>query len=259
VSSGRVVARRARIFGLDFDAVGAAEATDLVVGAATERRRGLVITPNVDHIVLIDDDPEVGTIFRSAMFLFADGMPIVWFSRLLRGRRLPERVTGADLFLSVCRRAAEHDVSVYFLGGRAGASERVARRFAAELPTLRIAGSACPARGFDDDPDETRRIVDACNAARPDILFLCFGTPKQERWIARHLERFDVGPVLCVGASLDFAAGLIRRAPTLLQRLGLEWAWRLALEPRRLWRRYLVRDLRFFALALREWRATRGR
>jgi N-acetylglucosaminyldiphosphoundecaprenol N-acetyl-beta-D-mannosaminyltransferase len=248
----------ARMFGLDLAAVSAGLAAELVVLAGRARRRGLVITPNVDHIVLIDEDREVRSIFESASLLLADGMPLVWLSRLLPGAGLPERVTGADLFLDVCRLAADAGLSVYFIGGQEGAAERVVDRFSRELPALRIAGFDCPPRGFDTDAAASDRVIRACNQARPDILFLCLGTPKQERWVSAILHRLDVGPVLCVGASLDFAAGLVRRAPRLLQRAGLEWAWRLVREPRRLWRRYLVRDPRFFVLAARELYRQRG-
>jgi N-acetylglucosaminyldiphosphoundecaprenol N-acetyl-beta-D-mannosaminyltransferase len=99
---------------------------------------------------------------------------------------------------------------------------------------------------------ETSRIIELCNAARPDVLFLGLGTPKQEFWAAANMDRLDVGPILCVGGAFDFVAGRTVRAPRLVQTVGMEWAWRLAHEPKRLWKRYLVRDSRFIGLAVRE-------
>lgn len=211
-----------------------------------------MITPNVDHIVTLHLDPGLRSIYENADFLFADGMPLVWLSKLLPGPGLPERVTGVDLLLRICELAPIYDSRLFFLGGLAGVADAAAARLKKRIPDLKIVGTYCPPFGFEKDGDETAKIIKFCNDKRPDLLFVGVGAPKQEKWSWNNLSQLDVGAIVCIGASFDFAAGLIRRSPAVLQKLGLEWLWRLAHEPRRLSRRYLTKDPLFAFLALRE-------
>jgi N-acetylglucosaminyldiphosphoundecaprenol N-acetyl-beta-D-mannosaminyltransferase len=240
------------LFGLKFSAVTLEQAADLLLRDGANRTRGLVITPNVDHVVLISKNDRLRAIYQHARWLFADGMPIVWLSRLRGHPRLPARVTGADLFVRLCAKAAGTNLRLFFLGAAPGVAATAASAVEAACPGLKIAGVYSPPIGFDDSVVETRRIIELCNAARPDVLFLGLGTPKQEFWAAANMDRLDVGPILCVGGAFDFVAGRTVRAPRLVQTVGMEWAWRLAHEPKRLWKRYLVRDSRFIGLAVRE-------
>jgi N-acetylglucosaminyldiphosphoundecaprenol N-acetyl-beta-D-mannosaminyltransferase len=241
------------LFGLAFDAVTLQEAAAEVIGAAARHEKGLVVTPNVDHILLVADDPGVAAIYNRAAFRFADGMPIVWVAKLLGGvRRLPERVTGADLLVELCAQAAKSGVSIFLAGGRPGVADAAARRMVALHPGLRVVGTDSPPSGFERDPDQSRALAAKISGVRPGILFMGVGTPKQERWADRHLDVLDCGPIVCCGAAFDFAAGTAARAPVLVQRAGGEWLWRLLHEPRRLWRRYLLRGPRFLAFAARE-------
>lgn len=262
-SAGPGVPRLVEMFGLGFTAVTLDEAVHLVMRDAASRVRGLVITPNVDHVVLLADDPGLWAIYREARWLFADGMPVVWLSRLCQWPGLPERVTGADLFVRLCTGAARAGLRPFLLGAGPEVAVTAAGILEQANPGLSIAGVYSPPPGFENCPAETDRAVECCNAARPDLLFLGLGTPKQEKWAAANLHRFDTGPILCVGGAFDFVAGHTVRAPHLLQAVGLEWLWRLAHEPRRLWSRYLLRDLRFIPLAVRElvttsWRGQAG-
>jgi len=240
------------LFDLRFQATTLAGAVEVVMKASRERRTGLVVTPNVDHIVVMQSDMLMKHIYSSAMAVFADGMPIVWLSRFTGDPPLPERVTGADLLPAVCEAAARFGDTVFLLGGNPGVAAAASNRLCALYPDLRIAGYYCPPFGFDNDESETARTISMINESNADILCIGVGTPKQEKWAYRNLNRFKVGPILCIGASLDFAAGTVRRSPEWLQRAGLEWCWRLAREPHRLWRRYLVRGPRFLKLATRE-------
>lgn len=240
------------LFGLEFHAMDFGSAVDAIADAARRREKGLVITPNVDHIVTVHRRPEVRRIYRGARFLFADGMPIIWTSRLVPGKSLPGRITGADLLPALCKRAADIGLSVAFIGGLPGIAQLASEAMRKRYPGLRVVGVQCPPFGFESDARHTQDIIDLCNAARPDILFFGVGTPKQEIWSHAHLERIDVGMVLCIGAALDFAAGTLKRAPTWMQRFGLEWLWRMSQDPKRLLKRYLIRDAAFFRIALRE-------
>jgi N-acetylglucosaminyldiphosphoundecaprenol N-acetyl-beta-D-mannosaminyltransferase len=240
------------LFGLQFQPLAFDAAVEAIAAAAQQRERALVITPNVDHIVTVQQRPEVRQIYRSARFVFADGMPVIWASRFIRGKALPGRVTGADLLPALCARAAERGLSVAFIGGLPGIAQRAAEVMRARHPTLKVVGVHCPPFGFESDPRQTQDIIDLCRAARPDLLFFGVGAPKQEIWSHTHLDQLDVGVVLCIGAALDFAAGTLQRAPLWMQRSGLEWLWRMAQDPRRLLKRYLVRDTAFLGIAARE-------
>lgn len=243
-----------RLLGVDFDAVDQDAAVARLIERAARREKGLVVTPNVDHVVTMRDDAEMRRIVAGAAMRLADGMPIVWLSRLA-GRRLPARVTGADLFPAIAEAARSADVSLFLLGAAAGVAARAGEVLQARFPGLRIAGTYSPPFGFEHDAAECERIVAMINRVRPDVLFVGVGAPKQEKWAARWMERLEVGPILCVGAAFDFVAGTTKRAPRWMQRAGMEWTWRLLMEPRRMWRRYLVNDRRFAAMAVRElWR-----
>lgn len=247
------------MFGLRFERVQLAAAVEQVMAAARTRRKGLVVTPNVDQIVKFEADPSMHDVYRNAMRVYADGMPLVWLSRLLDGAGLPGRVTGADLVPAVCREAAREGRSVFFCGGEPGVAQAAADLMQENFEGLIVVGVNCPEHGFERDEEASTCLVDEINRSGADILFLGVGAPKQEKWGSSHLARLQVGPVLCVGAAFSFAAGLVQRAPAFVRAAGMEWAWRLGLEPRRLWRRYLVDDTRIFALAWREFRESQRR
>ncbi|AZY49978.1 glycosyltransferase [Bordetella avium] len=246
-----------RLFGLDIAAVTFDQALESLSQAA-ERRDGharVVVTPNVDHVVRLDAAPAFRERYGKAAFIFADGMPVVWASRWL-GKPLPERVTGADLFVALCRQAQARRWRVLLLGGMPGSEAALHERFEQFYPGLNIEVVA-PPMGFDPLGPQGEAFAEQVRAQAPDVVFLCVGMPKQENWALHYAPTLPGGIVLCVGAAMEFAIGLQRRAPQWMQRIGLEWVWRLASNPRRLWRRYLVDDTRFLALCWRQWRRRR--
>ena len=240
------------LFGLRFDAVTLRQASNKIIHNLKSVRKRIVITPNVDHIVRIEKDPELKEIYTNSHYLFADGMPIVWLSRLVPGSSLPERVTGVDLLFDLVTKSEKLGLSVMFMGGGEGVAEQAARNLAKSYPSLKVAGTYFPKYGFENDTNETNRMIECCNKCRPDILFFGVGSPKQEKWITKYIENLDVGVVLCIGAAIDFAAEKISRAPVFLQKIGLEWLWRFLQEPKRLWKRYFLQDSIFVFLALKE-------
>jgi N-acetylglucosaminyldiphosphoundecaprenol N-acetyl-beta-D-mannosaminyltransferase len=157
-------------------------------------------------------------------------------------------VNGADLALRLMERAAAAGYRVFFLGGDAGVPELAAHRLRQRLPALQVVGTLSPPFGFDSRPPEIEGTVRAVRAASPHIVLVGLGAPKQELWLRHHLSEARVPVGIGVGGTFNFWAGRVRRAPAAFQRAGLEWLWRLAQEPRRLWNRYLVRDLKFFPL-----------
>lgn len=246
------------LFGLPFHNVTLSEAVDLCEALLSRGERGLVVTPNTDHVVKLSRDPAFREAYGRATLIVPDGMPIVWASRLL-GAPLKARVAGAALLPALCERAALRGWRVFFLGGIPGVAEKAAARLTDRYPGLRVVGCYAPPFGFESDAAESERIVTRIRMTRPDILFIGVGAPKQEEWGAAHLDSLGAPLVPCVGAAFDFAAGSVRRAPTWLQHAGLEWLFRLLQEPRRLWRRYLVDSLAFVPIVLRERRRLRKR
>ncbi|MFW7349230.1 MAG: WecB/TagA/CpsF family glycosyltransferase [Pigmentiphaga sp.] len=247
------------LFGLEILPARFAEAVDILERAVEQRLPGAksVFTPNVDHIVRLDTHPEWRSFYAQANYLFADGMPVIWASRLL-GKPLPERVTGADLFVALCHRAVARQWQVVVLGGMPGEEQKLENLFAQVYPGL-LVRVMCPSMQFQPDGQEGQEAADRIRAMAPDLVFVCLGLPKQERWIIRHAPGFPHGVTLGVGASMEFALGLKKRAPIPIQRLGFEWLWRLLSDPKRLWRRYLKEDPRFLALCWREYRRSRVR
>jgi N-acetylglucosaminyldiphosphoundecaprenol N-acetyl-beta-D-mannosaminyltransferase len=241
-----------------FDNVDLPQAVAVVERALARGTRGYIVPANVDLLLQHRENPATRTACDAAALRVADGMPIVWASRLL-GRPLLARVTGADLVPALCGMAARRGHSVFLLGGRTGVADRAAARLAARFPGLRVAGTHTPPDLFAPEGAAAEAAVRAVNAVRPALLFVGLGAPKQELWVHRHWERLDTTVALCCGAALDFAAGVRPRAPAWIQRAGAEWAWRLAHEPRRLWKRYLVRDAAFLGILLKEWWSARNR
>lgn len=242
--------RRIELFGMPFDVVSFVEALDRLVQLAVGERPAYAVTANVDHVVRFHRVPALQPLYRQADLVVADGMPLVWASRLL-GTPLPERVAGSDLFPALCAGAAEADLSVFLLGGAPGVAARAAEVLQARHPRLRIAGACSPSYGFERDPAAVRKSVEAVRAARADILCVALGSPKQEQWIVAHREACGARLCIGVGISFSFVSGDVRRAPRWMQRAGLEWLHRLSCEPTRLWKRYLVEDARFLILVLR--------
>ena len=215
-----------------------------------------VATLNVDFVANavsgwpFGGNDELWGYLKNADFVTADGMPIVMLSRLLR-RRLPERVTGADMVPAICRRCADEGLSVYVLGGDREAVEEAfgkLRVVSGGVEELRVAGIDDSFVKLDEDQPE---IVDRINAARPDILFVALGNPKQELWMGRNRAKLDAGVMIGVGGTFNFIAGRVKRAPKWMQKSGLEWIYRIIQEPGRLWRRYAYGLVKFGWLSVR--------
>jgi N-acetylglucosaminyldiphosphoundecaprenol N-acetyl-beta-D-mannosaminyltransferase len=252
---GSARGRRVRIGRVWMDALAFPEALRAIEALVASRRGGSVFTPNVDHVVLAEDDAAFRDAYGAASLSLVDGQLLLWASRLLR-TPVPEKISGSDLVGPLLELAAARGFSVYLLGGAPGVADEAAR--IARGMGVRVAGAECPSIRLDDADGEGRAAAERVRAAAPDLVLVALGAPKQERWIHRHLERLRPAVALGVGASLDFLAGRVRRAPRWISRAGLEWAYRLAHEPRRLAHRYLVRDPRFLPILLRTARSPRS-
>jgi N-acetylglucosaminyldiphosphoundecaprenol N-acetyl-beta-D-mannosaminyltransferase len=235
------------ILGVPFDRVTLNGAMDRIESMIAEGGAHYVVTPNVDFLVKARRDPELHRILGKADLVLCDGKPLVWASHLL-GNPLPGRVAGSDLIPSLISRASERGWRIFLLGGAPGVAAEASRRMAADFPLLpQVAHYSPPLSHLDDmDSDEIARRL---RAARPDIVLVCFGCPKQEKWISRNYGALEVPVMIGAGGTVDFLAGRLARAPRWMRRSGTEWLFRLLQEPRRLAMRY-ADDLVSFAPAI---------
>jgi N-acetylglucosaminyldiphosphoundecaprenol N-acetyl-beta-D-mannosaminyltransferase len=241
---------------LEIDPVTLVEALDAIAVLVRDGTGGSVFTPNIDHIVLCEDDARLQSAYASVSLSLVDGMPVLWASRLLGGP-LPEKVSGSDLVEPLIARAAAGRWRVYLLGGSPGVAVAAREVWSRRYPLLSIVGAEAPFLDMSLDPSTRCDVVEQVKAARPDLVLVALGNPKQEYWIHENRERLRPAVMVAVGGALDFVAGTIPRAPRWMSAGGLEWLYRLRREPRRLWRRYLLRDPKFLIVLLRTWRAQR--
>ncbi|MEM8756755.1 MAG: WecB/TagA/CpsF family glycosyltransferase [Planctomycetota bacterium] len=235
---------RVTLAGAWVHAVTMEQALNRIVADASDGLGGWVVTPNLDILHKLVHDRSFVELIEPATLRLADGMPLVWASRL-KGTPLPERVAGSDLIGRLSERAAGAGLSVFLLGGDEGMADAAAAELARRFPTLKVTGTLCPPFGFERDEAYMTRLVETLIEAGPAIVFVGLGCPKQERLIRILRKDLPSAWFLGIGISFSFLAGEVERAPGWLQRLGLEWAHRLVQEPRRLARRYLVVGIPF--------------
>jgi N-acetylglucosaminyldiphosphoundecaprenol N-acetyl-beta-D-mannosaminyltransferase len=246
------------VWGLPLAPFTLAETVDHIGELVRGGKPSFFITEPTHYAMLTEQNADLRAINSRAAFIVADGAPLVWASRW-HGLPLPERVAGSDLIFELSKQAAQTGYRLFLLGGADGVAEAAADRLQARYPGLQIVGALCPP--FRElTSAEQGSLFDRIRAARPDILLVAFGQPKGERWIDRHLGDLGVPVSVQLGASLDFAAGRRRRAPRWMQKVGLEWAFRLGLEPARLCKRYASNAWFILRMASRDLRrAAQGR
>ena len=215
-----------------------------------------VVTPNVDHAVMIQEDEALGNAYKDASLILADGAPLVWASKFLN-KPLPERLAGSEIVPALFAAAdASSPIRVYLLGAAPGVAERAAERIHAQWKGVEVVGLYSPPLGFEKDAEECEAILKRIADCQPDVLVVGLGAPKQELWVSRHHTHIRAKVALCVGATIDFIAGEKPQAPVWMRRSGLEWVHRMATEPRRLAKRY-ARDAWIFPqLVWRDWRSS---
>lgn len=242
--------RRIRIGALELDVLDRAGALDAIAGLVREGRGGTVFTPNVDHVVQAEHDTAFRAAYGRTDLSFVDGTPVLWAARLL-GTPLPDKLSGSDLFEPLLERAAREGWRVVLLGGGPGVAELAARNLRSRMPELQIVDTLAPRLSLSADAAE-RECVERLLDAKAQLIFVCLGAPKQELFSDRNRERLAPAVLVGFGAAVDFAAGTLPRAPQWMSRFGLEWAFRLGREPRRLAARYLLRDPAFFKIVAKQ-------
>lgn len=251
-----VVPRYPVVAGVRISALRLETAVELLDGWIGRRERQYVNVCTAHTMLECYDAPELAAIVNGAGMATPDGMPLVWLGRL-RGYAV-ERVYGPDLMLAACRHGLSRGWRHYFYGGAPGVADELAHRLTARFPGLLVAGTHSPPfRAL--TPPEVREVAARINASGADLVWVGLGTPKQDYWVAQFRPLLAAPALLAVGAAFDFHSGRVRQAPPWVRGSGLEWLFRLSQEPGRLWRRYLVGNPRFVALALRELMAERRR
>ncbi len=251
--------RATDIFGIQISRLTAAAIAERILTEAPARGAGprLLVTANLDHIVTLATNARFRAAYNNAWLVTADGMPVYLYARG-RGVDVPERVTGADLCPLLLDRLAPETSRLFFMPSSPASAERIERRLLARGFKTDALRSVVPPLGFEADPSLAATLARTVAAHRPTHLFLGVGAPKSEIWANEHRGMLGDCHVLAFGASLDFYAGTKVRSPAILRRVGLEWAWRLATEPRRLYRRYLINSWRFLWLVAADLRSRRS-
>lgn len=239
---------RIELMGCQVDNLSLEETLQTVEGFIASGRAHQHVVVNVDKLVKAQKDEQLRRIINSCALINADGMPVVWASRLL-GKPLKERVAGVDLFEALMQRSAEKGWRVYLLGAREEVVSRVKQVFEHRFPALRIAGY----RNGYWKPEEESGVVQDIVRARADILFVAISSPKKEQFLGAYQEQMRIPFAMGVGGSFDVASGRLKRAPQWMRSVGLEWFFRFLQEPRRMFRRYFIDDMAFLGMLAKEW------
>lgn len=209
-----------------------------------------IVTPNVDHIVKLEKDKEFKKVYENADLILTDGKPLIWISKMLK-TPIKEKVSGSDLFPEICKLASQKKYTLFLLGAAEGVANKAAQNLINKYKELNVVGTFSPEYGFEKDPRKINEIVKIINNCKPDILAVGLGAPKQEKFIYKYKNDLKVPVSLAIGASIDFEAGNVRRAPKWMQKIGLEWFYRFLKEPKRMFKRYFVDDMKIVKLFLK--------
>lgn len=242
--------KRMKFLNTEIDNLTMMEAVQKIEQLILNKKPSYVVTPNVDHIVKLETDKEFQKVYKEADLILTDGMPLIWISKIKK-TPIKEKVSGSDLFPEVCKLSANKGYKVFLLGAAKGIAIKAAENLKLKYDGLNIVGTYSPSYGFENNKDEIEQIIEIINEVKPDILAVGLGAPKQEKFLYKFRNRLNVPVSLAIGASIDFEAGNINRAPKWMQRLGLEWFYRLIKEPKRMFKRYLVDDLKIFKIVLK--------
>ena len=239
---------RIKFMNTDIDNLTMAETLNEIDKLIQKKNCSYVVTPNVDHIVRLEKDEELQKVYKNASLILTDGKPLIWISKWYK-TPIKEKISGSDLFPRVCQLAANKNYTMYLLGAAEGVADTAARNLMKKYPGLNIVGTYSPPFGFEKNEQEMNKIKTQIQDVHPDILIFGLGCPKQEKFMYYNCKELGVPISFGLGASIDFEAGNIKRAPKWMSNHGLEWLYRFLKEPKRLFKRYFVDDLKIIQVA----------
>lgn len=211
------------------------------------KKKSYIVAINVDVVMKIEKDNYLKKITDEADMVLVDGKPLIWVSKIHK-RPVKAKISGSDLVPLLCKRAAERGFRLFIIGGKNGIAEQAKRQLEKKYPQINIVGAYAPPWGFENDRDELDKINHMISEKHPDVLIACFGCPKQEKWIYENYQKYDATVSVCAGATVDFLAGNVKRAPRWMSEHGLEWFFRFLQEPRRMFKRYFIDDVKILKL-----------
>ena len=246
---------RIPFMGIHVDNLTMNEAVTAVDELIREKKDAYVVTPNCDHMIQLEKDTELQQVYSDADLVVCDGKPLIWISKWL-GNPIREKISGSDLFPRLCALAAEKGYTMFFLGAAEGVAATAAKILENKYPGLRVDGTYSPPKASEKNDAEMNKIRTMITSAKPDMLIVALGAPKQEKFIYHNRSIIHVPVSLGLGATLDFEAGNVKRAPKWMSAIGLEWFYRFTQEPKRLFKRYFIDDMKVFGLA---WKYKHGK
>lgn len=241
---------RMKFLNTEIDNLTMQESLEIIDELINRKNPSYVVTPNVDHIVKLEEDKEFQDVYENADLILTDGMPLIWISKMKK-TPIKEKVSGSDLFPKVCELAAKKGYRLFLLGAAEGVADTAARNLEEKYDGLNVVGTYSPSYGFEKNEDEINHIINIVREVKPDILAVGLGAPKQEKFIYKYKDELNAPISLAIGASIDFEAGNINRAPKWMQNIGLEWFYRLCKEPNRMIKRYLIDDMKIFKISIK--------
>ena len=219
-----------------------------------EKKKSYVVAINVDVVMKMEKDEYLKKITDEADLTLVDGKPLVWIAKWHK-HPVKEKISGSDLVPELCKVAAKRGYGIFIIGGAEGVADKAKENLESRLKNIRIVGTYSPPFGFEKSEKELNKINTMISGVHPDLVVACFGCPKQEKWIYENYHKYDGTVSICAGATVDFLAGTVSRAPKWMRDHGLEWVYRLFQEPKRLFKRYLVDDVKILGLVWKYRRA----
>lgn len=211
------------------------------------KKKSYIVPINVDVLMKIENDEKLKRIIDEADMVLVDGKPLIWISKIKKNQ-IKEKVSGSDLVPKLCEISNKNGYSIFIIGGKEGVAKAAKQKLEEKYSNINIVGTYSPPFGFENDQEELNKINKMISSVKPDLLFACFGCPKQEKWIYDNYNKYEATVSICAGATVDFLAENIKRAPKWMSDCGLEWFYRFLQEPKRLFRRYFIDDIKIIKL-----------
>lgn len=222
-------------------------AIERMIAEGEKGKKSYIVAINVDVVMKIEGDSYLKKIVDSADMVLVDGKPLVWIANY-HGNPIKAKISGSDLVPLLMKVASEKGYSIFIIGGKEGIADKAKENLENKHKGIKIVGTYAPPFGFEKDETELEKINKMISAAHPDLLITCFGCPKQEKWIYENINRYDAKVSVCAGATVDFLAGNVNRAPKWMSEHGLEWFHRFLQEPKRMFKRYFIDDVKIIKL-----------